>query len=86
MSYMCYVVRRQFYSCLNCNTEMERFVGFVRESESLLGLGWVDRLSVDTGPVSCPLCMGNPVRESTKAKILHGVLAVAGEEPVDSER
>jgi hypothetical protein len=86
MSYLCYVATRRFYRCQNCKSEWERFVGFVRGDEILLGLGWNDRLSVDTGPAKCQLCSrpGSPERKATNMKILHGELAVFGEEPVKS--
>ena len=88
MSYLGYVATRRFYRCPNCKSEWERFVGYVREDESILGLGWLDRQSIDTGPARCQSCSRpeGPERIFTKLKILHGELAVFGEEPVESEQ
>ena len=86
MSYLGYVATRRFYRCPNCKSEWEGFVGFVRTEESMLGLGWSDRLSVDTGPAKCQSCSrpGGPEKVLTKTKILDGELAVFDEEPIES--
>jgi hypothetical protein len=85
MSYMCYVATKRFYRCPSCKSEWERFVGFVREGEYTLGLGWTDRLFVDTGPAKCQSCSRTegPERKATKMKIIHGELAVFDEEPAE---
>jgi hypothetical protein len=77
---MNYLVVTQDWECQCCRAKWKRTLGYY----SIVA----DESYMDFGPKSCPACGSTGLTDSMdyRTMILDGVLAIAGEEPVDGKR